>query len=48
MGAVDGCHDDLVMATAILIYVCYRWPLPVKIESYTGQGKTKVVSEASI
>ena len=48
MGAVDGCHDDLVMATAILIYVCYKWRLPVKRASYTPSKKLKIVSEASI
>ena len=48
MGAVDGCHDDLVMATAILIYVCYKWRLPIKRASYTPTNKTRIVSEASI
>lgn len=48
MGAVDGCHDDLVMATAILIYVCYNWRLPVKRASYVPSAKTRIVSEASI
>ena len=48
MGAVDGCHDDLVMATAILIYVCYKWRLPVKRASHRRSNKTKIVSEASM
>lgn len=49
MGAVEGNHDDRVMATAILIWVCYNYPLPTvinKSRSYTK--KTRIVSEASL
>ena len=48
MGAADGCHDDLVMATAILVYVCYKWEPPRKAVAYTPSNRTKIVSEASI
>lgn len=49
MGAVEGNHDDRVMATAILIWVCYNHPLPTRIANDRRcRGKTKIVSEASI
>lgn len=50
MGAVEGNHDDRVMATAILIYICYKWALPKLIKSLTEREKrrTKIVSEASM
>lgn len=47
MGAVEGNHDDRVMATAILIWICYNWPLPTP----KARPKTyvrKIVSEASM
>lgn len=49
MGAVEGNHDDRVMATAILIWVCYNHPLPTRINN-TGNNKkrTRIISEASI
>ena len=49
MGAVEGNHDDRVMATAILIWICYNYPLPVKkqIEN-AGNKRTRIISEASI
>lgn len=49
-GAVEGCHDDRVMARAILIYVCWQWVLPsiIKQRSEKERNKTKIVSEASI
>ena len=49
MGAVEGNHDDRVMATAILVWICYNHPLPTKINpEKRGHNKTKIVSEASI
>lgn len=49
MGAVEGNHDDRVMATAILIWVCYNHPLPTIKEIYNpSKKKTRIVSEASL
>lgn len=49
MGAVEGNHDDRVMATAILIWVCYNHPLPtVKGKYNPSKKKTRIVSEASL
>lgn len=48
-GAVEGCHDDRVMSTAILVYVCYSIALPYLIQKEnTHKGRTRIVSEASI
>lgn len=48
-GAVDGCHDDIVMATAIGLWACFKYmPLPVEIK-HTGTITTnKIISEATI
>ena len=49
MGAVEGNHDDRVMATAILIWACYNTPLPYVINKDThSRARTRIVSEASI
>ncbi|MBR3884250.1 MAG: hypothetical protein IKJ31_05770 [Bacteroidaceae bacterium] len=49
MGAVEGNHDDRVMATAILIWVCYNYPLPTHIVGNKHNNRrTKIVSEASL
>ncbi len=49
MGAVEGNHDDRVMATAILIWVCYNHPLPSAICKPAGHTKkTRIISEASL
>ena len=49
MGAVEGNNDDRVMATAILIWVCYNHPLPtVKGKYNPSKKKTRIVSEASL
>jgi hypothetical protein len=49
MGAVEGNHDDRVMATAILVWICYNHPLPAKIDAERhATRRTKIVSEASI
>ncbi len=49
MGAVEGNHDDRVMATAILVWACYNHPLPHRIaNNEKKKGRTRIVSEASI
>ena len=49
MGAVEGNHDDRVMATAILIWACYNHPLPQRPTSgHNSKRRTRIVSEASI
>ena len=49
MGAIEGNHDDRVMATAILIWVCYNHPLPQRqITVDTSKKRTRIISEASI
>ena len=49
MGAIEGNHDDRVMATAILVWVCYNHPLPQRQTVVsTPQKRTRIVSEASI
>jgi len=48
-GAVDGCHDDLVMATAIGLWICFKHlPTPHLIERSAAKTSKKIVSEASI
>ena len=47
MGAVEGNHDDRVMATAILVWVCYNHPLPTPITPITYNNKRRIISEAS-
>lgn len=49
MGAVDSCHDDIVMSTAIGLWACFKYlPLPKNITYTQGPVSTKIVSEASI
>lgn len=49
MGAIEGNHDDRVMATAILVWVCYNHPLPSAVTvAVSGSKRTRIVSEASI
>lgn len=49
MGAIEGNHDDRVMATAILVWVCYNHPLPQRIQpARSGKSRTRIISEASI
>lgn len=49
-GAVEGNHDDRVMATAILVWVCYNYRPPTLLHKAGGEGgrRTKIVSEASM
>lgn len=49
MGAVDGCHDDIVMATAIGLWACFKYlPLPKVITYSQGSLSKKIISEATI
>lgn len=48
MGAVEGYHDDRVMATAILVWVCYNTPLHRIEQHSTHRNHTRIVSEASM
>jgi hypothetical protein len=49
MGAVEGNHDDRVMATAILVWACYDTPVHRKsIDTGRGKNRTRIISEASI
>jgi hypothetical protein len=49
MGAIEGNHDDRVMATAILVWVCYNHPLPSRQSNTAAKSKrTRIISEASI
>ena len=49
MGAIEGNHDDRVMATAILIWICYNHPLPTYTNSNGhNMRKRKIISEASL
>ena len=49
MGAIEGNHDDRVMATAILVWVCYNHPLPQRQTTVaTPKKRTRIISEASI
>ena len=48
-GAIEGNHDDRVMATAILVWVCYNHPLPQRQTAIpTSKKRTRIISEASI
>lgn len=49
MGAIEGNHDDRVMATAILVWACYNVALPTMINTNRRKNsQTKIVSEASL
>ena len=48
MGAVEGNHDDRVMATAILVWTCYNHPLPTRVTGSTSSRRNRIISEASI
>ena len=49
MGAIEGNHDDRVMATAILVWICYNYPLPTAINTDNpNKRKRRIVSEASM
>jgi hypothetical protein len=48
-GAVEGCKDDLVMATAIGLWACLRYlNRPKFILKSSTKGVTKIISEASL
>jgi hypothetical protein len=48
-GAVEGCTDDLVIVTAIGVWISFKYlPVPKVIE-YTGRSRrNRIISEASI
>ncbi|MBO7302523.1 MAG: hypothetical protein J6U58_07450 [Bacteroidaceae bacterium] len=49
MGAIEGNHDDRVMATAILIWICYNHQLPTRISTTPcNNRKRRIISEASM
>ena len=48
MGAIEGNHDDRVMATAILVWTCYNHPLPTKVVTHASSKRSRIISEASI
>lgn len=48
MGAVDGMHDDRVMARAIGIWVCYHIDIPAPMETNTSHRSRRILSEATI
>ena len=49
MGAIEGNHDDRVMATAILVWICYNHPLPTIVNTdSTIRRKRRIISEASM
>ena len=47
-GAVDGCHDDLVMATAIGLWACLKHLPPPKIVEPKVKRRTGRITEATI
>jgi hypothetical protein len=48
-GAVEGCHDDIVMATAIGLWICFNYmPMPKEFTPSSGKGKNRIISEATI
>jgi len=48
-GAVEGCKDDLVMVTAIGLWICFQYmAMPKLIVKSTGTTGKKIISEASI
>ena len=48
MGAIEGNHDDRVMATAILVWICYNHPLPSITANTCNNRKRRIISEASM
>lgn len=48
-GAVDGCHDDIVMPTAIGLWACFKYlPFPKEIEPYHPRKRRGSITEATI
>lgn len=47
-GAVSGCHDDLVMATAIGVWACLKHLPPPKIVEARPKRRTGRITEATI
>jgi len=48
-GAVDGCKDDLVITTAIGVWICFKYmPMPKIVTAVKPKLSKKIVSAASI
>jgi hypothetical protein len=47
-GAVDGCHDDMVMATAIGLWACLKHLPPPKIIVPMAKRRPRRITEATI
>lgn len=48
-GAVDGCHDDMVMATAIGVWACIKYlPPPREIKQQGNRKRGRIITEATI
>jgi len=46
-GAVDGQHDDILMCTAIGLYVSDKMDMPVEVIRKANKYSKKVINEAS-
>lgn len=49
-GATEGCHDDLVIATAVGVWICNKYLPPPRITEYLIKNKTyyRKISEAML
>ena len=48
LGAVDGCHDDILMSTAIGLWACVSYLPPFTTKPTVQAKRRSVVSEATI
>lgn len=48
LGAVNGCHDDMVMATAIGVWACVSYLPPFNTKQAVQARRRVIVSEATI
>ena len=48
LGAVNGCHDDMVMATAIGVWACVSYLPPFSTKQVAQAQRRVIVSEATI
>ena len=47
--AIEGCHDDIVMPTAIGLWGCFKYlPMPKEIQPRTGHRRKGRITEATI
>ena len=47
-GAIDGCHDDVIMSTMIGIYICYELPFPKKRNQGQRRYGRVIVGDSTI